>query len=247
MKVRSESIIIWHHGRKIVGRVYLPERDKCPVVICSHGFNGTGDSFRIYAEALAENGIAAFTYDFCGGSLYSKSDMTTEKMTVFTEKEDLLAVLDTVKTWANIDVRQISLFGESMGGLVSTLAAEERADEIKSMALLYPALCVADDWNERFQDVGDIPQTLDVWEVPLGRCFFETLHGFRIFEKIGNYAGDVLILHGDQDAVVPVEYSKKAKVIYQNARLEIFPGEGHGFSPAGCGKITQMLIKFFKV
>lgn len=246
MKSKSEDMVIEHHGRKIVGRVYLPEKDKCPIVICSHGFNGIGDNFRMQAEALAENGIAAFTYDFCGGSINSKSDMRTEEMTVFTEVEDLFAVLDMVKEWSNIDARHISLFGESMGGLVSALVAEERADEIESMALLYPALCVADDWNKRFPNVADIPQTFDLWGVTLGKCFVETLHGFQIFDKIGKYEKDVLIMHGDKDEVVPVEYSEKAKGIYRNTRLEIFPGEGHGFSPAGCGKVTQMLIDFIR-
>lgn len=239
-----QNITIEHHGRNISGKAYFPEKDKCPIVIFSHGFNGSGDDFRIQAEILAKNGIAALTYDFCGGALSSKSDMRTHEMTVFTEKEDLTAVLNAVEEWESIDSDHIYLFGGSMGGLVSALAAEEHADEIKGLILLFPALCVADNWNARFPDVNAIPQRVDVWGVPLGKCFFETLQGFHIFENIGNYPGKVLILHGDQDDVVPVEYSEKAQGVYHNARLEIFPGEGHGFSAAGNDKVTQMLLDF---
>ncbi|MDE7045653.1 MAG: S9 family peptidase, partial [Acetatifactor sp.] len=120
----------------------------------------------------------------------------------------------------------------------------EHAHEIKGMILLFPALCVADNWNERFPSVDAIPQQYDVWGVPLGKSFFETLHGFDIFENIGKYSGNVLIMHGDKDDIVPVEYSERAREIYQNSRLEIFHGEGHGFSVAGNDKVIHMLIEF---
>lgn len=240
--MKKQNITIKHHGRKISGEAFFPERKPYPLVVFSHGFNGRGDDFRRQAEVLAEKGIGAVTYDFCGGACASQSDMHTYEMTVFTEKEDLLAVLDTVKTWQNVDSNNIFLFGASMGGLVSALAAEEREADIKGMLLLYPAFCVADNWKERFPDRDDIPQRYDVWGVPLGKCFFEVLHDFDIFANIGKYSGDVLIMHGDRDATVPVEYSVRAQKIYRNSHLEIFAGEEHGFSAAGTDKVTQMLM-----
>ncbi len=83
-------------------------------------------------------------------------------MTVFTEKEDLFSVLNTVKAWQHVDSDGIFLFGGSMGGLVSALAAEERSEEIRGMVLLYPAFCVADNWNERFPDIDDIPKRYEL-------------------------------------------------------------------------------------
>ena len=242
--MKVQNITITHHNRNISGNAFLPDKEKFPLVVFSHGFNGSGDNFRMQAETLAKNGIGAFIYDFCGGASGSKSDMHTYEMTVFTEKEDLLSVLNTVRAWQNVDSSNIFLFGASMGGLVSALAAEECADEIKGMILLYPALCVADDWNERFPDIDDIPHRYDLWGVPLGKCFFETLHGFDVFGNIGKYSGDVLIMHGEMDDIVPVEYSERAQEIYENSRLEIFQGEGHGFSAAGNDRVTQMLMEF---
>lgn len=90
----TKDITIRHHNRNISGRLYLPQMDKCPMVILSHGFNGSGDDFTEYAKVLVGNKIGACTFDFCGGSLRSKSDLSTTEMTVFTEKEDLLAVID---------------------------------------------------------------------------------------------------------------------------------------------------------
>ncbi len=240
----TKDITIRHNNRNISGRLYLPQKDKFPMVILSHGFNGHGDDFSEYAETLAENEIGACTFDFCGGSLRSKSDWTTTEMTVFTEKEDLSAVIDTVKNQYGID--NIFLFGASMGGLVSALCSEEYSDEIKGLILLYPAFCVADNWNEYFPDVDDIPEIHRVWEVPLCKCFFETLHGFDVFEQIGNYSKNVLIMHGDKDNIVPLEYSDRANKIYKNSKLQVFSGEGHGFSANGDRRVAEMLVDFIK-
>lgn len=240
----TKDITIRHHNRNISGRLYLPQTNKCPMVILSHGFNGSGDDFTEYAKVLVENGIGAFIFDFCGGSLRSKSNLSTTEMTVFTEKEDLLAVIDFAEKQQNTD--GVFLFGASMGGLVSALCAEECADKIQGMVLLYPALCVADDWNRRFPNVDEIPDVYNAWEVPLGKNFAKTLHGFNVFEHIGNYSGGVVILHGDNDAVVPLKYSEKANEIYTNSRMKIFQGEGHGFSDAGTKETIDILVNFIK-
>lgn len=240
----TKDITIRHHNRNISGRLYLPQTNKCPMVILSHGFNGSGDDFTEYAKVLVENGIGAFIFDFCGGSLRSKSNLSTTEMTVFTEKEDLLAVIDFAEKQQNTD--GVFLFGASMGGLVSALCSEECADKIQGMVLLYPALCVADDWNRRFPNVDEIPDVYNAWEVPLGKNFAKTLHGFNVFEHIGNYSGGVVILHGDNDAVVPLKYSEKANEIYTNSRMKIFQGEGHGFSDVGTKETINILVNLFR-
>lgn len=242
--MKTKDITIRHHNRNISGRLYLPQMDKCPMVILSHGFNGSGDDFTEYAKALVENGIGACVFDFCGGSLCSKSDLSTTEMTVFTEKEDLLAVIDFAEKQQNTD--GIFLFGASMGGLVSALCAEDCTNKIQGMVLLYPALCVADDWNRRFPNVEEIPDVYNAWEVPLGKNFAKTLHGFNAFEHIGNYSGNVVILHGDNDAVVPLEYSEKANKIYANSILDVFSGEGHGFSDDANFRVAKTLVTFVK-
>ncbi len=244
MNIRDISIT--HHGRRISGTMYLPEETTYPMVIFSHGFNGSGDNFKYQAEMLAENGIGTFTYDFCGGSLKSKSSMPTTEMTMFTEKEDLVSVLDTVKILDGVDKNNIFLFGASMGGLVTALASEENEKYIKGMMLLYPAFCVADDWNKHFKNIKDIPDIHNVWNVPLGRCFFEVLRGFNIFDNIGKYQKNVLIMHGDEDKVVPLKYSQTAHTLYSHSNLEIFTGEGHGFSSCGDKQMTNMLFNFVK-
>ncbi|GIO84126.1 cinnamoyl ester hydrolase [Paenibacillus faecis] len=236
-----------HHGREIYGFSYMPKRGrKCPVVIFSHGYNGTYADFIMLSEYLASNGIGAYCFDFCGGSVNSKSGLKTSEMTLFTEKEDVCAVIDHVQKWDNVDTDNIFLFGASQGGLVSALAAEERKDDIKGMLLLFPAFCIADDWNQRFPAFESIPDTHEHWGMTLGRTFFESIHGYDVFEHMGTFDRNILIFHGDQDSVVSHEYSKKALEHYPHIHLEIFPGEGHGFSEAGNKRVAEMTLEFVK-
>lgn len=115
---QKQMVKIKHHGREIYGVSYMPNRkEKCPVVIFSHGFNGTNEDFAMNSEYLAQNGVGAYCYDFCGGSVNSKSDLKTTQMSIFTEKEDLCAVIENIKTWENVDLDYIFLFGGSQGGV----------------------------------------------------------------------------------------------------------------------------------
>ncbi|MDF2589996.1 MAG: putative cinnamoyl ester hydrolase [Anaerocolumna sp.] len=242
---KKQIIYIKHHERTLYGISYLPENiEKCPIVIFSHGFNGNSTNFEQNSEYLASKGIATFCFDFCGGSVNSKSDLKTTEMTLFTEKEDLCAVIKTIKTWENIDNENIFLFGASQGGVISALVAEELKEDIKGLLLLFPAFCIPDDWNKRFPTIDSIPDIYDLWGVSLGRVFFEIIHDYDIFEHIGNYNKNVIIFHGDQDGIVPLEYGIKAANLYRNSFIEVFPEEGHGFSETGNIRVLEMTYDF---
>ncbi len=245
MYYSSKEISIFHHERRLVGTLYLPETENpVPLVIFSHGYNGIGEDFTQNSRFLAERGIGSLCLDFCGGSVKSRSDGKTTDMTIFSEKEDLLAAFQEAASLKQIRKDAIFLFGGSQGGLVSALAAEELQDSIRGLILLFPALCIADNWNDRFHSAEEIPDTFEFWGMVLGKRFFETLLGFHTFEHIGSFQKKVLILHGDQDKVVNLSYSQKAAGLYPNAKLVVFPGEGHGFSPEGDSKMSQMVYDF---
>ncbi|TDO94849.1 hypothetical protein DFR79_102228 [Halanaerobium saccharolyticum] len=242
----GEKVIkINQNGRQIHGVLYLPKREsKSPLVIFSHGYNGSNEDFRMNSEYLAARGIAAYSFDFCGGSVNSKSDLKTTEMTLFTEKEDLCAVINHFQGREKIDQNNIFLFGGSQGGLVSALTAEERREDIKGLLLLFPAFCIADNWNQKFPDSEDIPETHEFWGMRLGRKFFETIQGYDVYKNIGKYNKNVQIFVGDQDSIATAASCKKASKLYSDVELEIFDGEGHGFSEAGNRKVAEMTYQF---
>lgn len=239
------EIKIPHHGRRIDASVYRPEGDgRFPVVIFSHGFNGHQSDFGHITQLLADNGIGSVCFNFCGGGLRDTSGFPTTKMSLLTEREDLCAVLDEVRYWDWVDAARIYLFGASQGGMVSALVAEKRGEQIKAMMLLYPAFCIADDWQKRFPKKEDVPEEIVLWDVPLGRTYFDAVRNFRIDEQTGGFAKPVLIMHGTEDGVVPISYSEQAAGRYPDAKLEIFPGEGHGFTPDGDKRVSEMVLAF---
>ncbi len=242
---KVEELTIEDGSNKIYGKLYTPKKEGVyPAVILSHGYNGINADFVKECTYFAENGYIAYAFDFCGGSGRSKSSGKSTDMTIFTEKENLLAVFNHIKGMENVDSSRIFLLGGSQGGLVTALTAEEIADEVKAMVLYFPAFNIPDNWRGTYKTVEAIPETVDFWGLKLGKNFFASIHDFDPFENIGSYTGNVLIVYGNKDAIVPYNYVTRAKETYQNAELIVLENEGHGFSPAGGTKAMQEALAF---
>ena len=237
------QVLIPHHGRTVHATLYLPEAEgPVPAALMSHGYNGCGTDFTGGAKFLAENGVAALTYTFCGGSTRDESGFPTTDMTLYTERDDALALLDYLRAHPAIDPARVTLFGGSMGGMVSVLASQARPADIAGLVLLFPALCIPDNWNSRFPNEADIPETVDFWGMALGRGFFLTLRDMDVFARMPEFAKPVRILQGDKDPIVSMEDSERAVSLYPNASLRVFPGEGHGFTPAADAEVFRELL-----
>lgn len=246
--VEKASEIELPGGGKIYGALTLPRAaagEKFPLVIMSHGFNGSADDLGAYASALAERGVASYRFDFRGSREGTRSQgLSMREMTIPTEEDDLLAVISAAEKMEAIEAGNIFLFGASMGGLVSALVAArpETAGKVKGLALLFPALCIERDWTAMFPDDSAVPDVIEGWG--LGKVFATSARTLRTFDTIGKFTGPVLIMHGTRDEVAKMEDSERAASIYGRARLEKFEGEGHGFSSAADARAGRMLADF---
>ena len=146
MKYSIKEMPCLYEDRRIYGVLYSPEGGKkAPAVILSHGYNSSYTELTDFAEKLAQNGFYAYCYDFCGGSARSKSSGNSTDMTLYSEMEDLRAVMDMISSLSFIE--NIYLYGESQGGYVSALTAAQLPERIAGEVLLYPALCIPDNWR----------------------------------------------------------------------------------------------------
>ena len=155
-------------------------------------------------------------------------------------------VFDYIKAMDNVDCSNIVLFGGSQGGFVSALAAAERAEEVKALAMYYPAFCIPDDWGKRYENPDDAPEKFDFWGLELSREFIRDVKNIDVFNVIGNYKGNVLIIHGDKDDIVPFSYSIRAAEVYEHAELVKMENEGHGFSESGGVKAKETVLGFLE-
>lgn len=235
-------------GKKIYGVAIVPEGidGKIPTVIISHGFNSNCSTSLMAGRLLAAQGIASYSFDFCGGSTTSKSDGKITEMSLMTEKADLNSVIDYVKTLDFVDTDHLFLFGISQGGCVAALAAAERQDEIKGMVLCCPAFNIPDMVKTLYPNAADVPETVVFNGVTLGKCYYDDIAKLDVFGEIQKYTKDVLIFHGDKDNTVPISYSENAVKLYPSSQLVLEKGEGHIFSMPVLYTVIQQANQFVK-
>lgn len=228
----------------IYGILQLPETGvPVPLIILSHGFGGTHDGNQDYADYFLGQGFATFNFDFCGGGFGSKSAGTMLEMSVLTEAKDLNAIIDHFKTDDRFN--RIFLWGASQGGFVSSYVAGQRPQDVAAMVLEFPAFVLQDDAKERANPDGTFPETDSVMGIRIGHIYGEDATSFDIYDVIGAYAGDVLILHGDRDGIVPLSYSQRAAEVYPSAVLVIMEGQNHGFMGQARTEAKERETAFF--
>ena len=218
-------------GNKIYGEAFIPKAPgRHPAVILSHGYNGTHHGFYPMVDTLAKLGYVCYCYDFAGGSPRSQSEGKTEAMSIFTERQNLMDVLDMVRGWDCVDPEHVFLLGESQGGCVSAITAPKVADKIKGILLIFPALCIPDDGFTQYPTLADVPDTVSIMGMTIGRFYYEKFYdNYDIYQDIAGYQGDVLIVHGTEDSLVKPEYSAKASNVYDHCELHLIFKAGHGF------------------
>ena len=215
----------------IYGVGYIPNKEaKMPLVIFSHelGYNhSAGDD---YAEYLASRGIAFYEFDFRNGGSSSKSGNDMSKMSVMTEVEDLEEVLEEARTWDFVDSSKIVLLGASQGGMVTGLTASRNQDKIAGEILMYAALLIPDDVHSRFKSLDEVPNTFTYrgW-FTAGKQYVSDVWDIDVNKELSKYTGEVLLLHGTSDSIVPYSYSESANKAFQNSELHLIKGAGHGF------------------
>ena len=229
----------------IYGELFSPKgaAKNGPVAIVAHGFNGTADYGRNYFEVMGRLGYRCYTFDFPCGSVRSRSDNNTLNMSIRDEVSDLKAIVQHFRRQGH---EHIVLIGESQGGLVAALTAAELKEQVSQLVLVYPALCIPDNWRQRYPRKEDIQEVTELWGVKMGSRFFEEIHDMNTFDIIGKYRGPVLIVQGDKDQVVLIDDSKRAQKLYKDARLHIIPGAGHGFKPKEFQEEAEQLEQFLK-
>ncbi len=230
--VSTEDCWTERSGLEIFGRLYLPEDTDTPLplVILSHGLGSNHEIMEPYAQSFAENGIAAFVFDFIGGSEESLSDGSMTDMSVLTEAEDLSCILDRFLEDSRFAQDEIFLFGGSQGGFVSAIVAGRRPEDVAGLVMLYPAFNLQEICRELVSEDGEVPETTVIGSHTVGSVYLQDMQCFDIYEVLAQYTGPTLLFHGTEDPLVPVEYSERAVEVLEDAELVIVEGAGHGFT-----------------
>ena len=243
----QEAVEIRSSGLTLRGMLHVPEgiSGKVPVVCMFHGFTGnrieTHFLFARLSQHLEKEGIASLRVDM-GGS--GESDGEFFDMTISKEVEDAKAILHYAQSLDFVDTNRIGLVGLSMGGVIASMAAGDCKEQVHALCLWAPACNMRqiflgrDTLNQDFTELSEAQKAemmrrgwKDFSGLALSVNYLADLESLDLLSRAAAYDKNVLILHGDKDAVVPISNSDKYLKAYAGrAQLHVISGADHTFS-----------------
>ncbi|WP_223068845.1 alpha/beta hydrolase family protein [Paenibacillus caui] len=244
----ERQISIQHGKETIAASIHYPAgnvrkegrcKNRVPLVLICHGFVGSRIGVdRLFvktARELASSGYLVVRFDYigCGESSGDYGREGIESMISQTK-----AVLDYGMSACDIDPTQVTLIGHSLGGAVALLtAASDR--RVKNLVLWsavgYPFNDIVKITERKVYDDAVQYGHADYLGYEFTPVFFESLALFQPFQEAAKFAGNVLVVHGTSDDVIPVDYAflfQKVFWIRPEGRCdkEIIFQAGHTFS-----------------
>ncbi|OQP12535.1 alpha/beta fold hydrolase [Geobacillus zalihae] len=212
--------------------------EEIPIVIICHGFISTRIGIdRLFVQTahyLASRGMLVVRFDYagCGESSGEYGDNRLEDLI-----DQTRSVIDYVKNIESFKNNPIILLGHSLGGAVALLTAtiDTRVD---SLILWAPSANPYDDITRivRTQTkISNLDGSIDYCGYRLGSHFFESLSHYHPLQEAKKFPGNVLVVHGTNDEVIPVEYCDSYDQAFKfrkkgNCEKEVIAGANHTFS-----------------
>ena len=233
-------------GIKLHAKLDRPEGiERCPLAIVLHGLTGHMEEEHIVAVSAGLNqvGVATLRVELYG---HGKSGGDFAEHTLYKWITNVLAVIDYAKSldWPT----ELYLGGHSQGGLTTMLVAGMRADDLKAIFPLSPAIVIADGARKgemlgMIFDPAHIPDRFAFGPASLNGNYFRVAQTLDVDGAIARYRGPVLLVHGDQDQAVPVHHSLEAAEKYANARLVIIENDDHNYH-AHLDQVVEAVQRF---
>lgn len=199
------------------------EEKKAPTVVMCHGFHSSKDnslSTKALAQKLVERGISVLRFDFTG---HGHSEGDIDKITPLDGLDDLKSAI------RSLGKEKVALYGSSFGGYVSLLYACQ--NPVLALALKAPVA----DWAHV-----QISQNR-------GIKFHQDTKDIDIYKQAFNIRAPTLIIHGDQDDVVPIGQSLKLlKALRCDKKLQIIKGASHDIRGEDLERTNTLIGGFFQ-
>lgn len=209
-----------------------PENPPAPYIISAHGMLSTKDSPKYLAlgDKLTKEGFGFVRFDFTG---CGESGGTFGDSTLTQRVSDLTRIIDWVETLETCS-GVMGLFGSSLGGTVVLVTSSLR--DVNALVLIATPVKQATHPPSELREVRErYPHFFDDFRTNLETFPFEVIH-------------HTLIIHGDQDDVVPHEnaffiYEK----ISQPKEIWVVNGADHQFLDEDLrASMLDLTVRWFK-
>jgi pimeloyl-ACP methyl ester carboxylesterase len=229
------------HGEQLDYTFHEGEKGSKNIVVLGHGVTGNKDRPFVVAlgEGLAAVGIPALRFSFSGNGT-SEGNFTDS--TISKEVEDLGAVLDHLKGYT------VCYVGHSMGGAVGVLRASED-DRIQLLVSLAGMVHTKAFAQREFGDV--TPDEGFMWDepdCPLSQAYMDDLTQIdTVVDRAPQTGVPWLLVHGDEDDVVPIEDSHDIlDRVDGQAQLITIEGANHVFSDEDTPVMVEKVVAWIK-
>ncbi|RTE10318.1 alpha/beta hydrolase family protein [Paenibacillus whitsoniae] len=215
--------------------------ERWPLVIICHGFIGNRIGVdRLFvktARELSALGYLVLRFDY-GGCGESTGDYGAGGLDVLIDQTR--CVIDYGVSIDCVDLSRVIVLGHSLGGATAVLTAA-RDSRVKTLVLWS---AVAHPHNDIVRIVGKqeyerlpLGGTIEHHGYQLSSRFFESLAQHQPFEQLRKFAGDVLVIHGTSDDIIPVDYASLYQKMFWlrsegSCELDLIYQADHTFSAA---------------
>lgn len=236
MSYYERQISFENHGQKLYGFLHLPEgAGPHPAVAMLHGFGGNHIEphalFTKAARTAAGAGVGVIRFDFRGSG---NSEGRFRDVTLESEMDDAQVALQFLAEQPEVDSDRLGLVGLSLGGLIAACTASANS-VVRALVLWAPVahlgeLFEAKTTPERTQEVITQGYT-DLGGLEVSSVLVQQALSIDPTASIASYRHRALIVHGTEDAVVPVSHSVRyQQALVGRTELELIEGADHTFS-----------------
>ena len=252
---RTERSFDGVDGVRILYDVWTPDATPRAVVILSHGFGEHARRYDHVAERFGRDGLLTYALDHRGHGRSGGKRVLAKDISEFTGDFDTLV---GIATHEHPGVPRIVL-GHSMGGGIVFAYGVEHPDNYDLMVLSGPAVAaqtavspllawlaktigaIASGLPLQQLDAGAVsrdPAVVDAYntdplvyhgKVPGGIARVLLLVGETMPQRAASLAAPLLVVHGSDDRLIPVEGSRQlvAAVGSSDVELKVYPGLYH--------------------
>ncbi|MCE9523373.1 MAG: alpha/beta fold hydrolase [Alphaproteobacteria bacterium] len=256
----GEMLIIKYNSRdgtKLPGYLTLPpgkSGKNLPLIVMPHGGPEVRDyvTYDNWAQFLANRGYAVFQPNFRGSGGYGKAFAEAGHRQWGRRMQD--DVSDGVKALiadGTADAGRVCIVGGSYGGYAALAGGAYTPDLYKCVVAIAGVSDIPAMLQEEETRFGDESAIYEFWKKRLGdpKVDLAQMQSVSPALQPQNFKVPVLLIHGDDDDIVPIDQSKRMekalRAAGKNVQFVTIEDEGHHFSkPASELKLLKELEKF---